>query len=108
MYFKNKHCDQFQVKCDERYAVAYFHNTPKNYVLSSENYNTTTMAHVYQEAQMWYADVNAREVRNYCKSTELSWYTVLYGWLAQKWLPSNEHHVSEKESQEDELLIEKK
>ncbi|MEC7839118.1 MAG: 2OG-Fe(II) oxygenase family protein [Chlamydiota bacterium] len=89
-----------RVRCDERYAIAYFHNTPKNYILESENYNQTTMAHVYQEAQLWYADVNARVVRRYCKSTQLPWYVVLYGWLAQRFEPVNLHHISRKDSVE--------
>lgn len=85
-----------RVRCDERYAVVYFHNTPKNYILESENYSSTTMAHIYQEAQLWYADVNARVVRQHSESTELPWYVVLYGWLANKWLPVNENHLSKK------------
>jgi len=88
-----------RVQCDERYAIAYFHNTPKEYVLSSKNYNSTTMAHVYQEAQLWYANVNARVVRRYCKSTQLPWYVVLYGWLAQRWSPVNEQHISKKQKE---------
>jgi hypothetical protein len=56
------------------------------------------MAHVYQEAQLWYADVNARVVRRYCKSTQLPWYVVLYGWLAQRFEPVNEHPISRKDS----------
>ena len=83
-----------RVKCNERYAVAYFHNTPKDYVLQSENYGPTTMAQVYQEAQLWYADVNARAVRKLCKTTDLTKTAVIYGWLAQRWMPQNENPIS--------------
>ncbi|KAM9955067.1 hypothetical protein ACTFIW_008731 [Dictyostelium discoideum] len=55
------------------------------------------MAHVYQEAQLWYGDLNARAVRKVCSSTELPWYSVLYGWLAQRWTSVNESHISQKE-----------
>ncbi len=92
-----------RVRCNERYAVVYFHNTPKEYALSSQKYHPTTMAHVYQEAQLWYADVNARAVRKVCSSTELPWYAVLYGWLAQRWASVNESHISQKEEPECNL-----
>lgn len=32
-----------RVKCKERYAIAYFHNTPKNHEMQSDRYNKTTM-----------------------------------------------------------------
>ncbi|KAM9955101.1 hypothetical protein ACTFIW_008765 [Dictyostelium discoideum] len=85
------------LRCNERYAVVYFHNSPKEYALSSQKYRPSTMAHVYQEAQLWYVDVNARAVRKVCSSAELSWYAVLYGWLAQRWTSVNESHISQKE-----------
>lgn len=89
-----------RVHCNKRYVLAYFYNTPKDYALSSEMYSPTTMAHVYQEAQLWYANVNARVIRKYCQSTVLPWYLVLYGWLAQIWTPVNENHLSKKISNE--------
>lgn len=86
-----------RVKCDERYAVAYFHNTSKEFNFpENKYYNATTMRQVYQEAQLWYADVNARVVRKLCQSTELPWYVVLYGWAAQRWTPVNEDPVARK------------
>lgn len=85
-----------RVKCDERYAVAYFHNTPKEYTMKSQNYNETTMAKVYQEAQLWYANVNARVVRHYNETTNLSSSDVLWGWAAQMWNPRIESPISKK------------
>lgn len=85
-----------RVKCDERYAVAYFHNTPKDYTMKSENYHETTMAKVYQEAQMWYANVNARVVRHYNQTTDLSSSDILWGWAAQLWNPRIESPISKK------------
>lgn len=85
-----------RVKCDERYAVAYFHNTPKEYEMQSENYSLTTMAKVYQEAQMWYADVNAQIVRKSWDTVDLPWYAIIYGWIAQRFVPFNENLVSNK------------
>ncbi len=87
-----------RVKCDERYVVVYFHNTPANYTMESENYSSTTMAHVYQEVQLCYADVNARVVRRLYKSTRLPWYVILYGWVAQRWSDIDESPVSKKNS----------
>jgi len=86
-----------RVKCNERHAIAYFHNTPKNYVLSSENYNETTMKHIYQEAQLWYANVNARVLRKYCKTTNLSKSNVLYAWICSFFVAQNEDIVSKKD-----------
>ena len=90
------HGIRHRVKCNERYAVAYFHNTPKQYKMGSENYKTTTMAKVYQEAQLWYADVNARVVRKHWNTTVLPWYAVIYGWIAQRFVPFNENIISKK------------
>ncbi len=39
--------------------------------MGSKNYKTTTMEKVYQEAQLWYADVNARFIRKYWNDTFL-------------------------------------
>lgn len=85
-----------RVSCDERYAVAYFHNTPKEYEMQSKNYSLTTMGKVYQEAQMWYADVNARVVRKHWTTVDLPWYSIIYGWIAQRFVPFNENLISKK------------
>jgi 2OG-Fe(II) oxygenase superfamily len=85
-----------RVKCDERYAVAYFHNTPKEYEMQSEDYSSTTMAKVYQEAQLWYADVNARTVRKHWETTDLPWYAIIYGWISQRFVTFNENLVAKK------------
>lgn len=55
------------------------------------------MKKIYQDAQLWYADVNARAVRKICQSTELPWYAVIYGWLAQRWMSTNEDPIAKKE-----------
>ena len=86
-----------RVKCNERYAVAYFHNTPKNFQFpENKNYRATTTALVYQEAQLWYANVNARVVRGLCQSTVIPWYVVLYGWAANLWSDVNEDPIAKK------------
>ena len=51
---------------------------------------------VYQEAELWYADVNARVVRKHWNTTVLPWYAVIYGWIAQRFVPFNENVISKK------------
>lgn len=86
-----------RVRCNERYAIAYFHNTPKTFVFpETHNYKSTTMEEVYQEAQLWYADVNARAVRAICPSIDLSCFDVIYGWLYQQLSTVDENPVAKK------------
>ena len=79
-----------RVLCDERYLIAYFHTLVKDYVLQNDGYQSTTMAHIHQEARLGYANVNPSVVRHYCDSLQLSKVIVLFAWLSRFWKSRDE------------------
>ena len=78
----------------KRLVIAYFHNAPKIYDIKGKGFKKTTMFNIHQEAQLWYAGVNARLVRKLCKGKEISWYIIIYAWIANFIMKTNDKHIS--------------